>query len=1016
MEKEDFLSPKIPIATYRLQFNREFTFIYAQEIVRFLSDLGISDIYASPYFKAKEGSLHGYDIVDPNRLNPEVGTEDEYNELIDELRKYGMGQILDIVPNHMCVSTKDNLWWLDVLENGISSTYENFFDIDWEPVKKELRNKVLLPILGDQYGKVLEDQEIKLSFEDGAFFIYYYDNKFPIRPQTYTLVLEHRIDELKNLFSSENPHVVELLSIITAFKHLPPYTETEHEKINERQREKEVAKKRLLNLYNESPDIKVFIDQNVAVFNGIKGDAESFDLLDRLLSEQVYRLSYWRVATEEINYRRFFDINELASIRMEDPVVFKETHKLIFKLIRGGKVTGLRVDHPDGLYSPLEYFQRLQKGCFLHLRLGHLGMVKEEIPSDVIDSLKENDSLYFSHTDIESDIEPEILEQYNEITSADPKFKPFYIVGEKILIKDERMPEDWPIFSTTGYVFLNTLNGIFVDTENMKAFEEIYTRFIKTRVNFQDVIYEKKKLITHVAMASEINTLGHYLNRLSEKNRHTRDFTLNSLTSAIIEVIAFFPVYRTYANGAGINDRDRRYIELAVTKATRKNPAISGYIFDFLKDVLLLNYPQDSGEADKKEWVDFAMRFQQITGPVMAKGLEDTAFYSYNRLVSLNEVGGSPERFGASLETFHGKNMERIKCWPNALIATSTHDTKRSEDVRARINVLSETPEEWWKCLINWRRWNKKKKPVVEGQRVPDENEEYLLYQTLIGVWPIGSVDEAEYDVLRKRIKDYMLKAIREAKVSTSWISPNTIYEDAFSIFIDKVMNNKSDNQFLKDFIPFQRKVSHCGMFNSLSQTLLKITSPGVPDFYQGTEIWDFSLVDPDNRRPVDYTLRREMLNKLKRRESELGPLKLAKELIINKETGMIKLYLIYKALNYRKAHRELFEIGEYVPLETMGERANNICVFVRRIGNTRAITVVPRFFTKLISEDDGLPLGKEIWKDTFAVIPFGDIGAKYRNVFTGEIVSIESHKGAITLLLSDIFMNFPVALMEKIA
>jgi (1->4)-alpha-D-glucan 1-alpha-D-glucosylmutase len=1016
MEKEDFLSPKIPIATYRLQFNREFTFIYAQEIVHFLSDLGISDIYASPYFKAKEGSLHGYDIVDPNRLNPEVGTEDEYNELIDELRKYGMGQILDIVPNHMCVSTKDNLWWLDVLENGISSTYENFFDIDWEPVKKELRNKVLLPILGDQYGKVLEDQEIKLSFEDGAFFIYYYDNKFPIRPQTYTLVLDHRIDELKNLFSSEDQHVVELLSIITAFKHLPPYTETEHEKINERQREKEVAKKRLLNLYNESPDIKVFIDQNVAVFNGIKGDAESFDLLDRLLSEQVYRLSYWRVATEEINYRRFFDINELASIRMEDPVVFKETHKLIFKLIREGKVTGLRVDHPDGLYSPLEYFQRLQKGCFFHLRLGHLGMVKEDIPSDVIDSLKENDSLYFPHTDIESDVEPEILEQYNEILSADPKFKPFYIVGEKILIKDERMPEDWPIFSTTGYVFLNTLNGIFVDTENMKAFEEIYMRFIRARVNFQDVIYEKKKLITHVAMASEINTLGHYLNRLSEKNRHTRDFTLNSLTSAIIEVIAFFPVYRTYANGAGINDRDRRYIELAVTKATRKNPAISGYIFDFLKDVLLLNYPQDPGEADKKEWVDFAMRFQQITGPVMAKGLEDTAFYSYNRLVSLNEVGGSPERFGASLETFHGKNMERIKCWPNALIATSTHDTKRSEDVRARINVLSETPEEWWKCLINWRRWNKKKKPVVEGRRVPDENEEYLLYQTLIGVWPIGSVDEAEYDVLRKRIKDYMLKAIREAKVNTSWISPNTIYEDAFSIFIDKVMNNKSDNQFLKDFVPFQRKVSHCGMFNSLSQTLLKITSPGVPDFYQGTEIWDFSLVDPDNRRPVDYTLRRKTLDKLKRRESELGPLKLAKELIINKETGMIKLYLIYKALNYRKAHRELFEIGEYVPLETMGERANNICVFIRRIGNTRAVAVVPRFFTKLISEDDSLPLGKEIWKDTFIVIPFGDIGAKYRNVFTGEIVSIESHKGAITLLLSEILMNFPVALMEKIA
>ncbi len=1015
MVNEISILPRIPVSTYRVQFNYQFRFEDAKKIIPYLHELGITDIYASPYFKTKKGSLHGYDIVRHTSFNSEIGTKEAYYELIDDLQRLGMGQILDIVPNHMCISTKDNVWWMDVLENGPSSLYAKYFDIDWEPVKIELKNKILLPILGDQYGRILENQEIKLSFEEGAFFVDYYDNKFPLRPQTYTLVLEHRIDELKNLLSDENLHLIELLSIITALKHLPQYTETENEKIIERQREKEVTKKRLRNLYNKSPEIRMFIGQNIKLFNGIKGEPESFDLLDNLLSEQIYRLSYWRVATEEINYRRFFDINELASIRIEDPVVFKETHKLIFKLIREGKVTGLRVDHPDGLYNPLEYFQRLQRDCFLCLRLGHLGMVKEDIPSDVLEDLQENDSLYFPHTDTESDIESEILEQYNKISSANPKFKPFYIVGEKILIKDERMPEDWPIFSTTGYVFINTLNGIFVDTENMKAFDEIYTRFTKARMNFHDIIYEKKKLITHVSMASEINTLGHYLNRLSEKNRHTRDFTLNSLTTAIIEVIAFFPVYRTYANGAGINDKDRRYIELAVTKANRKNPAISASIFDFVKDVLLLNYPKDICDADKKEWTDFLMRFQQITGPVMAKGLEDTAFYVYNRLVSLNEVGGSPDRFGTSLETFHGKNIERMKFWPNALIATSTHDTKRSEDVRARINVLSEIPDEWRKCLINWRSLNRKKKPVVEGQRVPDINEEYLLYQTLIGAWAVGTINETEYDIFKKRIKDYMLKALREAKVNSSWISPNTIYEDAFSIFIDKLMDNKSDNQFLRDFEVFQKKVSHFGMFNSLSQTLLKITSPGVPDFYQGTEIWDYSLVDPDNRRPVNYSTRIEMLQQLKRRESEHGPLKLAKELTINKDDGMIKLYLTYKALNFRKANRELFEIGEYISLETMGERANNVCVFVRRIGNIRAIVIAPRFFTKLISGNDGLPLGKEIWKDTFIVIPFADIGAKYRNVFTGEIVSIESHKGAINLPLSDIFMNFPVALMEKI-
>ncbi len=1009
MEREGFLLPRIPVATYRLQFNYQFRFTNAKEIIHYLYDLGISDVYASPYFKAKKGSLHGYDIVSHTSLNSEIGTKEAYDELIDDLQKLGMGQILDIVPNHMCISTKDNIWWMDVLENGPSSLYATFFDIDWEPVKRELKNKVLLPILGDQYGRILENQEIKLLFEEGAFFIYYYDNKFPIRPQTYTLILEHRIDELKNLLSGENLHLVELLSIITALKHLPPYTETGNEKISERQREKEVTKKRLGNLYNESPEIRMFIVQNIKLFNGIKGERGSFDLLDKLLSEQVYRLSYWRVATEEINYRRFFDINELASIRMEDPVVFKETHKLIFKLIREGKVTGLRVDHPDGLYNPLEYFQRLQRSCFLQLRLSHLGMVREYISSDILESVEED------IPDQNTDIESEILKQYSDTVSSEPKYKPFYIVGEKILIKDERMPEDWPIFSTTGYVFLNTLNGIFVKAENVKAFYDIYTRFIKAEVNYQDIIYEKKKLIMHAAMASEINTLGHYLNRLSEKNRHTRDFTLNSLIAAIVEVIAFFPVYRTYANPTGINDRDRRYVELAVSKAKRKHPAISGSIFDFLKDVLLLNYPEDFGYADKKEWADFVMRFQQITGPVMAKGLEDTAFYIYNCLVSLNEVGGNPDKFGTSLDTFHGKNIERIKFWPNALIATSTHDTKRSEDVRARINVLSEIPDEWSGCLVRWNRLNRRKRVVVDDQIVPSRNEEYFLYQTLIGAWPIGSIDESEFDVFKKRIKDYMLKALREAKVNTSWISPNTLYEDALTIFIEKIMDNKSSNQFLKDFVAFQKIISHYGMFNSLSQTLLKITSPGIPDFYQGTEIWDYSLVDPDNRRPVDYGIRIRMLEELKSHESEFGPLRLAKEIITNKDNGMVKLYLIYKALNFRKAHKELFETGEYIPLESMGEKANNICAFVRRLGSIKAIVVVPRFFTKLISDPDGLPLGKEIWKDTFIVIPFADIGAKYRNVFTGEIVTTVDHKGATSLYLSEVLRNFSVALMEKI-
>lgn len=981
---------RIPVSTYRLQFNRHFRFSDARAIIPYLHALGIGDIYASPYFKAKEGSLHGYDIVDHNTLNPEIGTEGEYDEMILELRRYRMGQVLDIVPNHMCVASRDNVWWMDVMENGPSSIYSDFFDIDWDPVKKELKDKILIPILGDQYGIVLENQELQITFEQGAFFISYYDHRFPVIPKSYTDILQYQIDEMERHLSSENPHFQELLSIITALNYLPPATEMNREKIEERYREKEIIKKRLWNLYNESPEVRSFIDKNVKIFNGTKGTSRSFDLLDNLLAKQTCRLSYWRVATEEINYRRFFDINELGAIRVETRGIFRETHRLIFRLIREGKVTGLRVDHPDGLYNPVEYFHLLQRNCFLQLHTG---------PDTSLNNEKEIQDLY---------------DLYETLLSRDRQYKPFYIVGEKILIRGERMPEDWPIFSTTGYVFLNTVNGIFVDTASAKAFEEIYERFIRERSNFQEIVYEKKKLIMKVAMSSEVNMLGHYLDRISEKNRHTRDFTLNSLTAAIIEVIAIFPVYRTYITPAGVNERDRRYIEQAVSKAKRENPAISESVFDFLKAVLLLDYPADFGETDRRDWIDFVMRFQQITGPIMAKGVEDTAFYVYNRLVSLNEVGGSPDKFGTLLETFHGQNIERLKFWPHALITTSTHDTKRGKDVRARLNVLSEIPEEWRDCLIRWRRWNRKKKIMVEGQAIPDPNEEYLLYQTLIGAYPLDPIEESTHEEFKNRIRDYMLKASREAKINTSWISSNRAYEEALLAFIDAVMNRTPDNRFLKDFESFQNKVSHYGLYNSLSQTLLKITSPGVPDFYQGTELWDFSLVDPDNRRPVNYEIRIRMLRELKKRGSEILPSELARELTLNKGDGKIKLYLTYKALNFRRKKRELFEKGEYAPLEAIGDKANHIVAFSRILGDARSIIIVPRFFTRLIPQPEDLPIGREVWGNSYVVIQSGEEGDRYRNIFTGEIVTVSKYNEVNVLYLSEVFLNFPVALLER--
>jgi (1->4)-alpha-D-glucan 1-alpha-D-glucosylmutase len=999
-QKEISLLPRIPVSTYRLQFNRQFTFADAGRIIPYLNDLGISDIYSSPYFQAREGSLHGYDIVDHNAVNAEIGSPGEYTEMIAALGRYGMGQILDIVPNHMCIDSSQNAWWMDVLENGPGSRYAHYFDIDWDPLKEELRNKVLLPVLGDQYGRILENRELQLSFEEGSFFIRYYEHTFPVVPKTYIRILKLRIEHLEKELPADDPHFVELLSIITALNHLPSYTERAPEKVEERYREKEIIKKRLWTLWNESPAITAFIDENVGIFNGTEGDPSSFNLLDELLDMQVYRLSYWRVATEEINYRRFFDVNQLGALRVEFPDVFRETHRLIMELIRKGEVTGLRVDHPDGLYDPSGYFRELQRNCFMQLRLGYdeaLGREAEVAPDGTAS-------------------EEEILKLYEETIASDPFYKPFYIVGEKILIKGERMPEEWPIFSTTGYVFLNSVNGVFVDTGNARAFDEIYTRFIREKMNPQDIVYEKKKLIMQVSMSSEVNTLGHYLNRMSEKNRHTRDFTLNSLTHAIVEVIACFPVYRTYTNSDSVTDRDRQYTELALAKAKRKNPAISESIFDFLRDVLLLRYPDDCGEEDRREWLDFVMRFQQITGPVMAKGVEDTAFYIYNRLVSLNEVGGAPERFGTPLDTFHGQNIERSKFWPHALITSTTHDTKRSEDVRARINVLSEIPDEWRRRVLLWRRLNKKKKMLVDNRAVPDPSEEYLLYQTLIGAWPTGTMDEAEYRAFRRRIRQYMLKAAREAKVNTSWINPSALYEEALVIFIEKILDNRGDNPFLRDFMIFQRRISGYGMYNSLSQTLLRIASPGVPDFYQGTELWSFTLVDPDNRGLVDYDLRISMLAEINKLRQKLGRPELCRRLWLDRDSGMIKQYIISAALQHRRNSRALFEQGEYLPLEVQGNRAENVCAFARRLGNDSVIVAVPRLLTRVISDPAGPFSGGEVWDGSSLLVPYEKEGAAYRDILTGEMINVQKQNEASILPLSGIFAHLPVALLERTA
>ncbi|MGD0229646.1 MAG: malto-oligosyltrehalose synthase [Syntrophorhabdales bacterium] len=995
MAMEQEYQPRIPLSTYRLQLNREFTFSEARAIIGYLADLGITDLYTSSYLKAREGSLHGYDIVNFSELNDEIGAPEEYEAFVEEQKRCGFGQILDLVPNHMCIGSDRNLWWMDVLENGPSSVYARFFDVNWQPVKIELKNKILVPVLGDQYGKILENQELRLEFRDGAFFVSYGDSRFPIRPDTYTAILTHRAKELEEALPPENLPYSELLSINTALGHLPAYTRTDPDKMAERNREKEIVKKRLSSLYHESPEVRRFVDENVTIFNGIKGEPRSFDLLDRLLQDQAFRLCDWRVATEEINYRRFFDVNDLAAIRVEDPLVFHETHKLVFRLIREGKVTGLRVDHPDGLYDPSGYFHRLQRNCYVQMGLRTAETSREGLGQGE-----------------EAIVSEELGRRYEELANSTRKAKPFYIIGEKILMRDEAMPEEWPIFSTTGYTFLNLVNGLFVDTLNEKAFDRLYRKFVRRAIDYGQVVYEKKKFVMQRAMSSEINTLGHYLNRISEKNRHTRDFTLYSLTGAIIEVIAFFPVYRTYITNWNIAGRDRRHIESAVAGAKAMNPTVNESIFNFLKDVLLLECPVELDDDGRKEWLDFVMRFQQLTGPVMAKGLEDAAFYVYSRLISLNEVGGSPDRFGTSLQEFHEHNLKRQKFWPNALITTSTHDSKRSEDVRARISVLSEIPEDWRRRLTKWSQINRKRRVPVDGGYAPDPNEEYFLYQTLVGTWPFETAGDAEYRDYVDRIKGYMLKALREAKINTSWINPRVAYEQAFAGFVEAIMNKRRANEFLDDFEGFHRKIAFCGMCNSLSQTLLKILSPGVPDFYQGTEIWNFSLVDPDNRRPVDYDGRKKMLLDLARWEKEATLQEIARQLVGTWKDGRIKMYVTSRALNFRKTHGGMIRRAGYTALAAEGARAQNVCAFARRLGGATFIVVAPRFIMGLLEDGEWPALKQGVWDDSFLPLPSLD-AHDYENIFTGEVVKRVVYRKAATIHLADLFRTFPVALLR---
>ncbi len=997
---------RVPRATYRLQLHGGFKFNDAKALIPYFRELGISDLYVSPIMQARPGSKHGYDICNHNRINPELGGEKDLARLSDELSKHGMGLIVDVVTNHMGISDASNTWWMDVLENGASSLYAPCFDIDWDPVKSELRDKILLPILEDQYGKVLENGKLKLAFENGAFYVYYYQTKLPVTPRTYAGILSHRLDSLTAALGSDDKSLQELQSVITALSYLPSRTERDSEKIDERNREKEVIKRRIATLYDSSPEIREAIDFTVRDFNGVVGDPKSFDNLDALLAMQVYRPAFWKVAAEEINYRRFFDINDLAAIRMEDPEVFKAAHELLFELLIRGQITGLRIDHADGLWNPAAYLRQIQ-----HTYLRKL--VEKKLPTDA------------EEEDIENALSEWLTEQI-EANRSLPALWPIYVVVEKILSEGETLPQEWAAYGTTGYEFLNISNGLFVDNTHYGEFAKIYDEFVNKQIDFKALVNSTKKMIMLVSLASEIQSLSHELDRISERNRRYRDFTLDTLSFAIREVIASLSIYRTYITGPNaVLQRDRAYIEAAVSDAKKRNPRTARSLFDFVRDTLLLQNLHNFPKSEREHLIRWVMKFQQITGPVMAKGLEDTAFYLFNRLASLNEVGGDPSRFGVSSATFHRHVAEYFRRWPHSMLASSTHDAKRGEDVRARINVLSEIPEEWEQHLLKWRELNASGKTLVEGEPAPDPNDEYLFYQTLLGAWPIqeeSDLSTGEMTNFRDRMAAYMDKAIKEAKVHTSWINPNRDYDEAVRNFVFNVLRWDKENVFLEDFLSFQKQIACFGRFNSISQLLLKLTCPGVADIYQGSEIWDMRLVDPDNRGLVDYQYRISLLADLKKRiqsleaEEREAPLKeFALELLKTSGDNRLKLYILYRALGLRRNRPELFSEGVYLPLDAKGIRAVHCVAFSREFGPHAVIVAVPRLVAGLTNRVTKAPIGEGVWQDTWLALPNSRSGDRYLNVFTGEILTVAANQDLTGLPLSAVFGNFPLALLTRI-
>ncbi len=960
------MSPvRIPSATYRVQVNLNFRFADAEALIPYLHDLGISHLYASPRFKARRGSSHGYDVSDPLRINSELGTEEEFDRLVRRLRQYNMGLLLDIVPNHMAASS-ENPWWMDVLENGRASRYAAFFDIDWEPegvkVSAIEQGRVVLPVLGAPYSEILRNQGIRLHFDDRGFFFQYEDNRFPVNPSSYGQILRFCIEHLQNEPQS-SPATIESLQQLQLVSHDLPQTRNGAILADERDRMVHELKSALWRLHQDDSSFRQVLDGTLHELNGTPGDDASFRRLDELLSIQAYRLAHWRLAATEINYRRFFDINDLISLRIEDPIVFAARHAAIMRLIQEDKISGVRIDHIDGLLDPLEYLERLK-------------------------------SIPISNNHGDSDASS------------------IYTIVEKITSGQELLPDQWPCDGTTGYDFLNALNTLFINPEGYRLIHENYCRFASISKTFSETWYECEKNAISQLFAADLQLLAHRLGRLAAADIFGKDVPVPDLIRGLKEITASLPVYRTYYRSPALSERDRPFLEQAFSDARRRAPALSDALFHFLRRVFFAELPLETEEV-RASWLAFILRWQQFTGAVMAKGLEDTALFVHHSLISVSEVGNNPFhdqlRFGT--DAFHEFNAATLANRPHTLVTTTTHDSKWSGDLRARVNILSEMPYEWAKCLRRWSRLNSSRKTKLDGRLVPTPNEEVIVYQAMLGIWPAGGAGEHERTCLHSRLETFLFKAVREAKTDTDWLHPNEPHESALRRFLASLFSASLEDSFWVDFLRLHRQIAFLGACNAGSQTILKITCPGVPDFYQGSEMWNFSLTDPDNRRPVDFRACQSALHELKTASVSLEETWLA-ELLRNWPDGRLKLYLTTRLLNFRRAHPALFATGEYIPIPVRGRRGNSVFAFLRRRNDEWLLVAVPRLLGTL-SKIRGFPIAREIWESTTLDLPAGS-PSSWAGVLTNDHPPVRVSEGALAMPVSELFRLLPFAVLSS--